>query len=188
MYFDLFALASLRKRDTWDQKTRPRPGFCASFGCYDSRGWPACCGPCPSPVSKCLEEAFSTSLNVEKPQFWPGDILGVGELNCGCFRIEAIFFLKRKISLKRKGTWVYCGFSKASKENFQNPLRLMILIKGMAAATTSATWKMKISIFFHVLYRMDFCEYWSFDIFGLDCIYIYLFIYLYMFIYIYIHI
>ena len=80
--------------------------------------------------------------------FDPGYI-GVGELNPGCFRIELIF-LKRKISLKRKGTWVYCGFSKASKENFQNPLRLMILIKGMAAATTSATWKMKISMFFHV--------------------------------------
>lgn len=161
-------------------KTSSRPGFCASFGCSDSRGWPACCGPCRSPVSKCLEEAFSTSLNAEKPQSWPG-IYWCRWVELWMFQ-DWTDFSKRTISPKRKGTWVYCGFSKAStfvsrfpqRRTFKTPWGWWFWSKEWQQLPPPPLGRWRFPCFFTFLYRMDFCEYWSFDIFGLDCIYIYI--------------
>lgn len=92
-------------------KTSSRPGFCASFGCYDSPGWPACCGPCRSPVSKCFEEAFSTSLNVEKPQSWPR-IYWCRWVESWMFQDWTDFFLNERYLLKEKELGSIAGLAR----------------------------------------------------------------------------
>lgn len=102
--FLIFCLGFFEEKTRNPRPKNPsRPGFCASFGCCDSRGWPACCGPCRSPGSKCLEECWRVEM-LRSLSFDPGYI-GVGELN---FYVSGLNrFLKRKISPKRKGSWVF---------------------------------------------------------------------------------
>ncbi len=139
-------------------KSHPsRRGFCGSFGCYDSHGWLACCGPCPSRVSKCGKKSIG---------FDPG-IYWCRWKKRWCFQDwTQIFFQKRYLLKEILSSGSIAGFYRLpqtpevddfdQRNGSSNHLRHL-------AISSYRRWRFDE---LHVLYRMDW---WIliFDIFWL---------------------